>query len=374
MSTYLRAQFDDEHIQSFKSFLSACEMGGLDDIKRLAEPFLSGYLSLQDDDGWTPLHYSSCSGNLEAVMYLLAQGAIWSMVDNLGNTAGDVAFSMNHAEIYHGICNEAFRAEMLRLTIETKGRDDESTDSNGIGQDPKISTASNNAAFLASKLTFKTSSTGQKLCVDSEGNGVMQGWETEIMRRSAESLCKPFADEQDFELSVLNIGFGLGIIDGFFQDYRPARHVIVEPHPDVLEFMKSQGWDTKPGVTIYPGKWQSFLTDVQTGQLDADFDVVYWDTFSEDYQSLKEFFDHAFDLLSGPHARFSWFHGLGATSRTLYDIYTEIAELDLREAGLKVSWLEVQVNGLDQAVWEGIKRRYWDIPSPYRLPICSLNV
>jgi protein arginine N-methyltransferase 2 len=49
---------------------------------------------------------------------------------------------------------------------------------------------------------------------------------------------------------------------------------------------------------------------VHEGTIPAHFDAVYWDTFSEDYQALKHFFDNVFDLLSGPTARFSWFHGM----------------------------------------------------------------
>ncbi|KAI9613204.1 hypothetical protein KEM48_003899 [Puccinia striiformis f. sp. tritici PST-130] len=149
---------------------------------------------------------------------------------------------------------------------------------------------------------------------------------------------------KDFELSVLNIGFGLGIIDNFIQEYTPNRHLIVEPHPDVLQYMDDQGWHSKKGVVIYPGRWQDFLEDVKLGKIEANFDAIYWDTFSEDYRSLKNFFDQVFDLLSGPHPFFlvSW---SGATSRTLYDIYTEMAEMDIREAGLQLTWSEVPVDG-----------------------------
>jgi len=367
---------DEETAKRYGKLLSLCEAGELVQVRELlqaADTQGIPSLSLQDSDGWTPLHYAASSGNSHLVQFLLRKGALWAIVDNLGYNAGDVAFSMNHTEIYQMIMNEGFRAEVLRRTIEEKEGSEEEEESEE--EENGESTATNNARFLASKLTFKTSSTGQKLCVDSEGNGVMQGWESEIMRATARGLCERRGDgAASSELSVLNVGFGLGIIDGFFQDlYRPTRHVIVEPHPDVLQFIKDQGWHAKPGVTIYPGRWQAFLNDVRNGNILANFDAIYWDTFSEDYRALSTFFDNVFDLLSGPHARFSWFHGLGATSRTLYDIYTQMAEMDIQDAGLRVSWSEVPVHG-GEAVWEGIKRRYWDIPSPYRLPICSYDI
>ncbi|KAI7951914.1 hypothetical protein MJO28_007598, partial [Puccinia striiformis f. sp. tritici] len=364
MSAFAKDILEEEPAKEFFSFLGVCETGHLTEIQEIVEKGRIPSLSLQDDDGWTPLHYAASSGHLDSVQYLLQNGALWAMVDNLGYNAGDIAFSMNHVEIYQLITSEALRAEVLRLMMKENTEEE---------QEEQVSTATNNACFLSSKLTFKTSSTGQKLCVDSEGNGVMQGWETSIMKETARQLCQPFQDQKDFELSVLNIGFGLGIIDNFIQEYTPNRHLIVEPHPDVLQYMDDQGWHSKKGVVIYPGRWQDFLEDVKLGKIEANFDAIYWDTFSEDYRSLKNFFDQVFDLLSGPHARFSWFHGLGATSRTLYDIYTEMAEMDIREAGLQLTWSEVPVDG-GEAVWEGIKRRYWDLPSPYRLPICTYDV
>ncbi|PLW19641.1 hypothetical protein PCANC_08948 [Puccinia coronata f. sp. avenae] len=365
---------DDEHAhaESYGRFLRVCEAGDLAEATRLVQSGAIPSLSLQDPDGWAPLHYAASSGNPDLVSYLLQNGALWAIVDKLGYNAGDVAFSMNHREIYEIISNEGFRAEVLRRTIEGKEEEEEEE----VQGETSSSTATNNAAFLRCKLTFTTSRTGQPLCVDAEGNGVMQGWERGIMKATARRLCEPFLLEKSDSgrgLSVLNVGFGLGIIDGFFQEHKPARHVIVEPHPDVLAHITQLGWLQRPGVVVYPGRWQDFLREVHEGTIPAHFDAVYWDTFSEDYQALKHFFDNVFDLLSGPTARFSWFHGLGATSRTLYDIYTEMAEMDIREAGLKVSWSEVPVD-VDEGVWEGIKRRYWDIPSPYRLPICTYDV
>jgi len=35
--------------------------------------------------------------------------------------------------------------------------------------------------------------------------------------------------------AVLNIGFGMGIVDGALQRRRPGRHVIVEAHPAVIK-------------------------------------------------------------------------------------------------------------------------------------------
>jgi len=172
--------------------------------------------------------------------------------------------------------------------------------------------------------------------------------------------------------TVLNVGFGLGIIDALFQQLRvrPARHVIIEAHPDVLVYMREQGWYDKPGVTILEGKWQDHV-DSDALLSCGGFDVVYTDTFSEDYTSLKQFFDHLPDLLSGPDARFSFFNGLGATNATFYDVYTQVAELHLRDLGVHTEWSDVEV-GVQDEVW-GKTRKYFSLPI-YRMPICTMAI
>lgn len=78
--------------------------------------------------------------------------------------------------------------------------------------------------------------------------------------------------------------------------------------------MRKLGWYEKPGVQILEGKWQDFLRDNGELGVGGPFDVVYTDTFSEDYGELRRFFRHLPTLLSGPGSRFSFFNGLGATS------------------------------------------------------------
>lgn len=109
---------------------------------------------------------------------------------------------------------------MLRAAMEAAAEvheDEEELDEDGYVK-PKLSTASDNATFLASKLKFTKDSSGQEIAVDEEGNGVMMGWEREIMRVSAERMCEPFearrkgVKDPEEELNVVNVGFGLGIV------------------------------------------------------------------------------------------------------------------------------------------------------------------
>lgn len=135
--------------------------------------------------------------------------------------------------------------------------------------------------------------------------------------------------------------------------------------------MRETGWYSKPNVTIIEGKWQDH---VQSERLlgYGGFDIIYTDTFSEDYQALKQFFDHLPDLLSGPSALFSFFNGLGATNATFYDVYTQVAELHLQDLGLQTQWFDVEVGPSLSSQW-GQTRVYFGLPI-YRLPICSLEI
>lgn len=79
--------------------------------------------------------------------------------------------------------------------------------------------------------------------------------------------------------------------------------------------MKELGWYEKSGVKILEGKWEDFVDSNDILGV-GGFDVIYTDTFSEDYGDLHSFFEHLPDLLKGPGSRFSFFNGLGATSES----------------------------------------------------------
>jgi hypothetical protein len=102
---------------------------------------------------------------------------------------------------------------------------------------------------------------------------VMMDWETPIMERSAEIICKNGG-------KILNIGFGLGIIDGFIQNHNIKEHHIIECHPSVLNRMRNLGWFDKENVFIYEGFWRDYIDDL------VDFDGVYFDTWKESYFDL----------------------------------------------------------------------------------------
>jgi protein arginine N-methyltransferase 2 len=222
-----------------------------------------------------------------------------------------------------------------------------------------------NPNYLASNLTFD-----RDRLTDEAGNGVMMEWETTLMRRSAELLAPAPG------LRVLNVGHGMGIIDGILQEKQPKAHHIIEAHPDVLKRLKEQGWDKKPGVVIHEGRWQDIVPGlVEKGEL---FDGIYFDTFAEEYKALREFFtEYVIGLLDpsggpdGEGGKFGFFNGMGADRQIVYDVYGKIVEMDLFEAGFDTEWETIQVPDLDEkGEWEGLRRKYW-VLKEYRLPTCS---
>ncbi len=102
--------------------------------------------------------------------------------------------------------------------------------------------------------------------VDEFGMSVMMGWERPVMKKVSELLCFNNGD-------ILNIGFGMGIVDSYIQEYNPKSHTIVECHPDVITHIKEIGWD-KDCHFIF-GRWQDHINDM------GPFDSIYLDTWND---------------------------------------------------------------------------------------------
>jgi protein arginine N-methyltransferase 2 len=347
---------------------------------------------------------------LKTVKYLLENGAIWNDLDDNNETPGCLALRLGLKKCYEAMVEAGVRAELLlsRLDgfemlaqyeddseeeeeeegfeiIETEngdslqasmveieesapelvGPDGTVPGSDSVpelvqidenGQETKVDV--NSEDYLASELTFK----GDRL-LDADKNGVMMSWETDIMQKTVDRLCP------EPGLRVLNVGHGMGIIDGIFQDKKVAVHHIIEAHPDVLARMRKDGWYEKPGVVIHEGRWQDVVTQlVEQNQV---FDGIYFDTFAEEYKALKEFFTEYVIGLLDPEGRFGFFNGLGADRQVCYDVYTRVVEMDLFDAGMDTEFEDIRIPDLDeQGEWEGVRRRYWALDN-YRMPTCK---
>ncbi|WPH04866.1 protein arginine N-methyltransferase 2-like protein [Acrodontium crateriforme] len=360
---------------------------------------------------------------LATVKLLLENGAVWNELDNNDETPGCTAHRLGLKSVYSAIVDAGVRAELLfgRLdgfTLLAGGDDDEdeeeeeetidgfepapdrgpateaakgvleidescgfeptpnpsskvegadvptltSTDPSGADQkvdEPVLSNPNvNNDAYLKSELTYS----GDRL-LDSDKNAVMMDWETEIMKVSADQLAyKP-------GLKTMNVGHGMGIVDGMFLANNPEMHYIVEAHPRVQKKLRDEGWHDKPNVTVLEGRWQDVLPKlIEEG---VQLDGIYYDTYAEDYKDLKEFFAEYVIALLNRDGKFGFYNGLGADRQVCYDVYTKVVELDLFDAGMDVEWTDIAVpdlKGRDE--WAGVRYPYWNVDK-YLLPTCK---
>lgn len=219
--------------------------------------------------------------------------------------------------------------------------------------------------YLKTKLEYKDGA----LVTKDGSDGVMMQWEEELMKAGCESLFKSIEDPQ--EVNVLNIGFGMGIIDTMIQARNPTKHYISEAHLDVLKKLRQDGWYEKENVIILEGKWQETLPKLLTEGV--FFDGIYYDTFSEHYEDMVEdLFDVVVGLLK-PTGTFSFFNGLGADRLVCYEVYKKVVDLDLSNYGLSVTFKEMdapvttleQSDDSEDSVWKDIKRAYWRCPVYY---------
>ncbi|KAI1134997.1 arginine N-methyltransferase 2 [Hypoxylon sp. FL0543] len=349
---------------------------------------------------------------------LFMNGAIWNTLDDNDETPGCVAARLGLNGLYT-LCVEAgVRAELLFGLLdgyeelesddgeeeeeeeevngdardEGEGEEDNTNgnaEANGTAADSEVIVDSektfvpkraggpdvNSKDYLRSDLTYSDG----KL-VDSAQNGVMMAWETSIMRASVEALLPGLAVGR----RILNIGFGMGIIDSMFAETHPSKHHIIEAHPAVLEHINTpeskfgREWEasgpTEGAYKVHSGKWQEVVPKLlERGET---YDAIYFDTFGEDYSQLRMFFTEYVPGLLEDQGKFGFFNGLGADRKICYDVYTQVVEMHLSDAGLDVEWQELDVDMKDMAKegegeWEGVKRRYWTLEK-YRLPTCTL--
>jgi type IV protein arginine methyltransferase len=104
--------------------------------------------------------------------------------------------------------------------------------------------------------------------MDETGQAVMMEWERPIMEQAAQVITRNGG-------RVLNVGFGMGIIDTEIEKYPITEHWIIEPHLDVYTKMLNDGWHLKPHVTILYGDWQYYMKFL------PEFDGIYIDTWDE---------------------------------------------------------------------------------------------
>jgi protein arginine N-methyltransferase 2 len=121
-------------------------------------------------------------------------------LDNDGHCAGEWASGSGHPELTAALIEHAVQAEMVLGAV---GR-------TGHGRAPDLS-------YLQQPVRYD----GDDKLLDTENDAVMMDWEAPLMERHAQVICAARGD-------VLNVGFGMGIIDGYMQTHKPRSHTIIE--------------------------------------------------------------------------------------------------------------------------------------------------
>ena len=115
----------------------------------------------------------------------------------------------------------------------------------------------------------------QDVLVDENNLNVMMEWERPIMKQAAFDICKNGGD-------ILNVGFGMGIIDSYIQEYPIKSHTIIEGHPDVQKKIIADGWAKKPNVILIFDQWQNVIDNL------PKYDGIYFDTWAENQIPFDE--------------------------------------------------------------------------------------
>jgi protein arginine N-methyltransferase 2 len=208
-----------------------------------------------------------------------------------------------------------------------------------------------NQDYLNQSLTY----TKDGRLLDQNGHAVMMDWEDEIMRHQAEGICQNGGD-------ILNVGFGMGIIDTYIEDHRPRTHWIIEGHPDVQRKIIEDGWLKKPHVKVIFKPWQDVLHFL------PKFDGVYFDTWGED----QGYFDANVQKILKPDGIYSFFnnprgdeegHHMGEPS---FSILKHFFNWELKE--IKIPHIDpIDTQRTDGGYyWHPNNTTYWN-------PICTLK-
>ncbi|KAF5740628.1 hypothetical protein HS088_TW11G00705 [Tripterygium wilfordii] len=310
----------------------AARNGVLDKLRALIDS--GADVSYFDSDGITPLMHSARLGHAEVVKVLLEAGAPWNALSPSNLSAGDFAMEFGHQEVFEILLNAGIQAELILGTIARK--ENKNGDSSGDYLEDRIS-------FSEDKL------------MDSDSKAIMMAWEKPLMEAHAKAVCSGGGH-------ILNIGFGMGLVDTAIQQYSPATHTIVEAHPEVYERMLHSGWGEKNNVKIIFGRWQDVLSQL------GSYDGIFFDTYGEYYEDLREFHQQLPKLLKSGGI-YSFFNGLCGGNAFFHVVYCHLVSLELENLGYSTQLIPLPVKDcLGEEVWDGVRHKYWQLDT-YYLPV-----
>ena len=129
-------------------------------------------------------------------------------------------------------------------------------------------------SYLEDRVTFS-----EDKLMDSDSKAIMMAWEKPLMKAHAKAVCSGGGH-------ILNIGFGMGLVDTAIQQYAPVTHTIVEAHPEVYKRMLRNGWGDKDNVKIIFGRWQDVLSQLESYDGNSRISVALLDLYTCIFASL----------------------------------------------------------------------------------------
>lgn len=330
------------------------------------------YACQQDENtGQSPLIAAAAAGHMEIVKILLEAGAPWNAVDKKGQCAGNFATDAEHWDIVNLLVDAGTKAELIlgaSIRLQKQLQQSSSQEISSASNEDQLSSNGPVEKEPCSKPDYINKhrvryNEDKTALLDDDDDAVMMEWERPIMDAHASILMEPAGKR------VMNIGFGMGIIDTALQKLQPALHIIVEAHPDVYQQMLDDKWDEKPCVRICFGKWQDEIPKlIQEGVV---LDGIFYDTYAENFMDLEDFHSLALpNLLSQPDGVYSFFNGLAPDNLFFHGVACQCVKLQLARLGLETEFLPCQIEVADD-VWEGVRRKYWHGRDTYYLPLAK---
>ena len=361
--------------EAASSMLSACSAGDVARIRALLSEDPTGLLQSHQDPatGWSPLMEAARAGHAGACEILLEGGAPWNALDRGGKCAGNHATDAGRWDVVNLLVDAGTRAELiLGASIRAHrggnwgappppGEDGGGTEG-GSGGGPAEYEPSSKPDYLQRAVRYTAD--GNTL-LDDDDDAVMMEWERPLMEAHASIITGDGTKGR----KVMNVGFGMGIIDMALQRYEPSLHVIVEAHPAVHAKMVKDGWDKKPGVRVEFGRWQEVLPRlIDEG---VQLDGIFFDTYAESYMDMEDFHQQMVQVLAKPGGIYSFFNGLAPDNLFFHGVACQCVKLQLAALGLDSEFAQCQFQGVKEKDWEGVRRKYWHGRETYYLPIVT---
>jgi type IV protein arginine methyltransferase len=326
-----------------QQMLEACSSGNSATVAQFIQEH-AHYVSQQDDrTGISPLMVACQVGNLELVQFLLNEGAPWNAIDRTGKCAGDYATDAEHWTVVNYLVEWATRSELILGTTQRVAmkRNNDSNHNAVQGQEQQVESMAESQAvsppqqegvepqqqhkeeelpsstkpdYLKHRLRYNNDGTA---LLDDDDDAVMMEWERPIMKAHASVLMEAAAPGTR---RVMNVGFGMGIIDSALQEYHPALHIIIEAHPNVYQRMLADKWNEKPNVQIYHGKWQDVIPQLLLQKVELD--AIFYDTYAEHALDMEDFHGYLPHLLSKRQGVYSFFNGLAPDNLFFHGVGT----------------------------------------------------